>query len=74
MLNKVTNKNCESRNVFLGYDYFLQTLGTALGDFLDKPVAYGVFALIRYSATITFALLILTCIVIFPQLASKSNH
>jgi uncharacterized membrane-anchored protein len=48
--------------------------GAVVGDYLDKPVADGGLALSRYSASITLALLILACIVIFPQLASKSNH
>lgn len=49
-------------------------LGAVVGDYIDKPVADGGLALSRYSASITLALLFLACIVIFPQLANKSNH
>lgn len=49
-------------------------LGAVLGDFIDKPIADGGLALSRYSASIALALIILVCIVIFPQIASKTAH
>lgn len=50
-------------------------LGAVVGDFLDKPVSAGGLALSRYSASATLILIIITCILIFPQQAGKdSSH
>ena len=48
-------------------------LGAVVGDFLDKPVAAGGLALSRYTASITLTLLILGCIMLFPQRAAKAG-
>ena len=53
---------------------FSQTLGTALGDFLDKPVSAGGLALSRYSASAALILIIIACILIFPQRAGKNSE
>lgn len=46
-------------------------LGAVLGDFLDKPLSAGGLALSRYSASVALVLLIITCILFFPQRAGK---
>lgn len=48
-------------------------LGAVVGDFLDKPIAAGGLALSRYSASITLMVLILACIMFFPQRAAKTG-
>jgi len=47
-------------------------LGAVVGDYLDKPVSAGGLALSRYSASATIVLVIIACILIFPQRAGKS--
>jgi uncharacterized membrane-anchored protein len=49
-------------------------LGAVLGDFLDKPLGAGGLALSRYAASATLLLLIITCILIFPQRTARSAH
>ncbi|MDP1615417.1 MAG: hypothetical protein Q8L68_06435, partial [Methylococcales bacterium] len=47
-------------------------LGAVVGDFLDKPINEGGLALSRYSASATLLLIIMACILIFPQRAGKN--
>ncbi len=47
-------------------------LGAVLGDFLDKPIAKGGLDLSRYSASAALILIIIACILFFPQRAGKS--
>jgi uncharacterized membrane-anchored protein len=50
-------------------------LGAVVGDFLDKPIAKGGLDLSRYSASATLIIIIVACILIFPQRAGKNaNH
>jgi uncharacterized membrane-anchored protein len=42
-------------------------LGAVVGDFLDKPLAKGGLNLSRYTASATLAVLVIACILIFPQ-------
>jgi len=49
-------------------------LGAVLGDFVDKPVSEGGLALSRYSATAALLVLIVVCILIFPQRAARQAH
>lgn len=49
-------------------------LGAVVGDFLDKPVSKGGLELSRYSATAALLLLVLACVVIFPQRAARAAH
>lgn len=49
-------------------------LGAVVGDFLDKPIAKGGLALSRYSASAALILVIIACIVFFPQRAGKASH
>jgi uncharacterized membrane-anchored protein len=49
-------------------------LGAVLGDFVDKPVSEGGLALSRYSATAALLVLIIVCILIFPQRAATQAH
>ena len=46
-------------------------LGAVVGDFLDKPIAKGGLDLSRYSASAALLLVIVVCIVFFPQRAAK---
>lgn len=49
-------------------------LGAVVGDFLDKPVDAGGLALSRYSASFVLFLLIVGCLVLFPQRAATQSH
>jgi uncharacterized membrane-anchored protein len=49
-------------------------LGAVLGDFVDKPVSEGGLALSRYSATAALLVLMVVCILIFPQRAARQAH
>ena len=49
-------------------------LGAVVGDFLDKPVSSGGLALSRYSATATLLVLIVACILVFPQRPAEKHH
>ena len=46
-------------------------LSAVVGDFLDKPLNAGGLALNRYSASATLMLIIVACILLFPQRALK---
>lgn len=48
-------------------------LGAVVGDFLDKPLAHGGLNLSRYSASATLVVLVIACILIFPQRAEKAR-
>jgi uncharacterized membrane-anchored protein len=49
-------------------------LGAVLGDFVDKPVSEGGLALSRFSASAVLLILIVACILIFPQRAARQAH
>ena len=49
-------------------------LGAVVGDFLDKPVRAGGLALSRYSASAALLVLIVACIVFFPQEPASKRH
>jgi uncharacterized membrane-anchored protein len=49
-------------------------LGAVVGDLLDKPISNGGLALSRFSASAALLLLILGCIVLFPQRAARQAH
>lgn len=49
-------------------------LGAVVGDFLDKPVQQGGLALSRYSASAVLLVVIIMCIVFFPQRAAQKAH
>jgi uncharacterized membrane-anchored protein len=46
-------------------------LGAVVGDFLDKPLTNGGLNLSRYAASAVLIILILACILIFPQKAGQ---
>ena len=46
-------------------------LGAVVGDFLDKPLADGGLNLSRYNASGALVVLVIACILIFPQRAGK---
>ena len=48
-------------------------LGAVVGDFLDKPIAKGGLDLSRYSASIALIIIIVACILLFPQRAAKNS-
>src|SRR5271170_935237 len=58
---------------FLFWAAFILTrpLGAVVGDFLDKPHVQGGLNLSRYSASATLAVLVVACILIFPQRAGE---
>lgn len=47
-------------------------LGAVVGDFLDKPVSSGGLALSRYSASAFLIVIIIACILLFPQRSEKA--
>lgn len=47
-------------------------LGAVVGDFLDKPIAKGGLDLSRFSASAGLLLVIVACILFFPQRAAKN--
>jgi uncharacterized membrane-anchored protein len=49
-------------------------LGAVLGDFLDKPHDQGGLALSRYAASATLLILIVICVLAFPQKAASRHH
>src|ERR1017187_1988034 len=49
-------------------------LGAVVGDLLDKPVDAGGLALSRYSASAVLLVLMIACILVFPQRAAKQSH
>ena len=59
---------------FLFWSAFILTrpLGAVVGDFLDKPLSAGGLALSRYSASTSLILMIIACILFFPQRAGVS--
>ena len=58
---------------FLFWAAFILTrpLGAVVGDFLDKPHAQGGLNLSRYSASAALVVLVVACILIFPQRAGE---
>lgn len=61
-----------SRTVLFWAAFILtRPLGAVVGDFLDKPLAKGGLELSRYSASIAILLIILGCVLLFPQRAEK---
>ena len=61
---------------FLFWAAFILTrpLGAVIGDFLDKPHDHGGLALSRYTASATLAVLVVLCILIFPQRPAERAH
>ena len=49
-------------------------LGAVVGDFLDKPISKGGLELSRYSATAALLVLIVACIIFFPQKPAQQSH
>lgn len=48
-------------------------LGATLGDFLDKPIASGGLALSRYTASAVIAVIMIACIMLFPQKPERTE-
>lgn len=61
---------------FLFWSAFILTrpLGAVVGDFLDKPIAKGGLDLSRYSASTALLVVIIACILLFPQRAAKGSE
>ncbi len=63
-----------SRTVLFWAAFILtRPLGAVVGDYLDKPVEAGGLALSRYSASATLLVIIVACILLFPQRALKGR-
>jgi uncharacterized membrane-anchored protein len=62
--------------VILFWAAFILTrpLGATLGDFLDKPIAKGGFALSRYTASLALLVVIVALVLIFPQKPASKAH
>ena len=61
-----------SRTVLFWAAFILtRPLGAVVGDFLDKPLNAGGLALSRYSASAALIVIIIACILLFPQRALK---
>jgi uncharacterized membrane-anchored protein len=61
-----------SRTVLFWAAFILtRPLGAVVGDFLDKPLDAGGLALSRYSASAALIVIIIACILLFPQRALK---
>ncbi len=60
---------------FLFWAAFILTrpLGAVVGDFLDKPLSAGGLALSRYSASASLIVMIVACILLFPQRAAETT-
>lgn len=60
---------------FLFWAAFILTrpLGAVVGDFLDKPIAKGGLDLSRFSASAALLLVIVACLLFFPQRAAKTG-
>jgi uncharacterized membrane-anchored protein len=64
-----------SRTLFFWAAFILtRPLGAVVGDLLDKPLDKGGLALSRFSASAVLLVLILVCIVVFPQRAARRAH
>lgn len=64
-----------SRTVLFWTAFILtRPLGAVVGDFLDKPLSQGGLDLSRYSASAAILILIILCILVFPQRAAKRAH
>lgn len=64
-----------SRTILFWAAFILtRPLGAVVGDLLDKPVAAGGLALSRYSASAALLVLIVVCIVWFPQKPASKRH
>jgi uncharacterized membrane-anchored protein len=62
-----------SKTLFFWVAFILtRPLGAVVGDFLDKPIAQGGLALSRYLASIALIVVIVLCILFFPQRAAKN--
>lgn len=48
-------------------------LGATLGDFLDKPIESGGLALSRYTASAVIAVIMIICVVLFPQRPERTE-
>jgi uncharacterized membrane-anchored protein len=49
-------------------------LGAVVGDFLDKPISKGGLDLSRYTASATLFIVIVACILFFPQRAGQGSR
>ena len=62
-----------SRTILFWAAFILtRPLGAVVGDFLDKPLNAGGIALSRYTASAALVLIVIGCIIFFPQRAGRS--
>ena len=66
--------NISKTTLFWAAFIITRPLGAVVGDFLDKPIAKGGLDLSRFSASAALLLVIIVCILFFPQRAAKSTH
>lgn len=60
-------------HVLLFWAAFILTrpLGATVGDFLDKPIEHGGLAISRFTASAILAVIMIACILLFPQKAGS---
>ncbi|MFM9903229.1 MAG: hypothetical protein ACKVQJ_01505 [Pyrinomonadaceae bacterium] len=64
-----------SRTILFWLAFILtRPLGAVVGDFLDKPTEAGGLELSRYLASAILLVIIVGCILIFPQKAAEESH
>ena len=66
--------NLSKTSLFWAAFIITRPLGAVVGDFLDKPIAKGGLDLSRFSASAALLIVIIVCILFFPQRAAKSTH
>ncbi|OIQ99324.1 hypothetical protein GALL_185610 [mine drainage metagenome] len=65
--------NISKTTLFWAAFILTRPLGAVVGDFLDKPLNQGGIALSRYSASAALLVIIISCILFFPQRAAKGS-
>ncbi len=63
--------NISRTQLFWAAFILTRPLGAVVGDFLDKPVSAGGLAMSRYSASAVLLVIIIVCVLLFEQRATK---
>ena len=71
---RISGRSISRTPLFWAAFVLTRPLGAVVGDFLDKPLDAGGLALSRYSASAVLLVLIVACILFFPQRAASRSH